>query len=337
MKNKIKTGMIILIISLFGISFSTCEIGNNNCTTHDWEWTPNAIEETCREPSKDTATCRNAGCTATDFRAGTIAPSPNAHNWEWTLNVIAPTCTEPSKDTATCKNVRCTEANVRTGTIPITHDFDWNISGIKTCKLNNCNANPQIGDTGPAGGVIFYIADGEEDRSLGFTVQGYTGVFGTFSEYTAFYLEAAPSSENQRVSLFPNVYYENSLEGITAFYDEFSVEASIIGNGRRDTQIIVNFLGPMASGTAAMLCASKSLNGFNDWFLPSFGELNKLFETRVSSLSTTVNLFWSSSLSSEYSFGVWILSIGQVDDTYVHNWLLRTGSDSSRVHAIRAF
>ena len=30
-----------------------------------------------------------------------------------------------------------------------------------------------IGDTGPAGGIIFYVADGEDGRPDGITIQGY--------------------------------------------------------------------------------------------------------------------------------------------------------------------
>ena len=41
---------------------------------HDWEWTANAIQQTCKEPSKDTAICNNIGCNATNERIGSFDP-----------------------------------------------------------------------------------------------------------------------------------------------------------------------------------------------------------------------------------------------------------------------
>jgi hypothetical protein len=53
------------------------------------------------------------------------------------------------------------------------------------CKLDDDGFKPayKVGDTGPGGGIIFYVS------TEGFTVQGYSGGFST---YTAHYLGAAP-------------------------------------------------------------------------------------------------------------------------------------------------
>lgn len=51
-----------------------------------------------------------------------------------------------------------------------------------------------------------------------------------------------------------------------------------IGYGSANTAAIVNGCGD--PGTAARICYDLSLNGYNDWFLPSIDELNQLFIQR---------------------------------------------------------
>jgi len=161
----------------------------------------------------------------------------------------------------------------------------------------------EIGDTGPAGGIIFY-----HDPN-GFNVQGYgsPGDPGYFASYTAYFLEAAPANEAN--AQWGSQYL--AISDVTTFTISSDVEASIIGNGRRDTSIIVNHL-TIETGRAAQLCANKSLNGFNDWFLPSLGELNQLYLNRNTVNSAGGNLgtnfYWSSSqMAHEYAWSLYFL------------------------------
>ena len=55
----------------------------------------------------------------------------------------------------------------------------------------------QIGDTGPGGGKIFYIADGDEGRPLGFTL--YMDAGDTIGQ-KVYYLEAAPTDINTNLA-----------------------------------------------------------------------------------------------------------------------------------------
>ena len=52
-----------------------------------------------------------------------------------------------------------------------------------------------------------------------------------------------------------------------------------LGAGQANTSAIVN--GCATEGIAAHICETLSLNGFNDWFLPSSSELNKMFQQRM--------------------------------------------------------
>jgi hypothetical protein len=96
----------------------------------------------------------------------------------------------------------------------------------------------RIGDTGPAGGLIFY--------DKGNNSQGWR------------YLEAAPyEAEFQAVWSVRDTRVENTQEAI--------------GNGRRNTQLIIEAF-TRAIGewdTAAQYCDELVFNGFDDWFLPS--------------------------------------------------------------------
>jgi hypothetical protein len=105
---------------------------------------------------------------------------------------------------------------------------------------------------------------------------GYTGTLGSFPEYTAYYLEAAPIDSEPSIWTSSN----SLLAGITTLNYPANIPITFqnqIGNGRRDTQIIVN-TGQM--NTAAQRASTANFGNKNDWFLPSFDELALLFLNR---------------------------------------------------------
>jgi uncharacterized repeat protein (TIGR02543 family) len=184
-----------------------------------------------------------------------------------------------------------------------------------------------LGDTGPGGGIIFYV------NSAGFEVQGYTGGTGAFNSYTARYLEAAPADAASGAVDWSENF--TLIAGITTFANNTAPEASIIGNGRKDTMIIVNFLATFPeTDKAAQLCASYSNNGLSDWFLPSLGELYAIYTSGVVS-GFSGNVYWSSSQQDTYSngsdaWGVFFTTGNRVSSS-------KKGSPNWRVRAIRAF
>ena len=92
-----------------------------------------------------------------------------------------------------------------------------------------------IGDTGPAGGLVFYL-DGNGGG-----------------------LEAAPKSTEWSANQWGCI---NVVIGTTG---------TGIGSGQANTTAIVN--GCSADSIAARLCDNLDVNGFSDWFLPSKDEL----------------------------------------------------------------
>ena len=154
------------------------------------------------------------------------------------------------------------------------HTHDWN---TETGLCSGCSdLYYAIGDTGPGGGVIFYLS------KAGFPVEGYSGTTGPFAAYTAHYMEAAPANEINS-TWTASSYNFSLIAGVTTFTSTGDSEASIIGNGRKDTYIVCDDLFLLSeSDQATQRCAAKSVTvgstTFTDWFLPSVGELKELFK-----------------------------------------------------------
>jgi hypothetical protein len=81
-------------------------------------------------------------------------------------------------------------------------------------------------------------------------------------------------------------------------------DGTAIGTGAQNTLDIIN--GCSYTGTAARICADLTLNGYNDWFLPSKDELNAMYQNKAIIETTAianggtafiVDFYWSSSES----------------------------------------
>ena len=197
-----------------------------------------------------------------------------------------------------------------------------------------------LGDTGPGGGIIFYV------NRAGFTVQGYgsPGDAGYFPSYTAYYLEAAPI--NSSTSSGPvNPQWgdsSNSISGITTFSRspsppyELPQEASIIGNGRKDTMTIVAHLANTIETERAAQLAIIEQGGQNDWFLPSFVEIWLLYINRTSVGNMGTAIYWTSSQDDSipsFSFA-WQFDFSQADMDYQN---FNAKNQTNTVRPIRAF
>ena len=171
------------------------------------------------------------------------------------------------------------------------------------------NRTYNIGDIGPAGGIIFY------DR--GFVSDGWR------------YLEAAPASTE-----FFGVEWG-------AYEQDVFGTSTAVGSGRLNTQLIVTHLNSRGkSNCAAQRCAALNINGFTDWFLPSKDELNLMyvnllqrglggFNTAADTTNWT-HIYWSSSQSSTAYSWVQLFDDGyQVDGNGKYNVF--------SVRAVRAF
>jgi len=120
-----------------------------------------------------------------------------------------------------------------------------------------------IGDTGPAGGLIFY--------DKGSVSNGWR------------YLEAAPSDQSTGIQ-----WYNGS-------YITTGATATGIDSGSANTTAIIAAQG--AGSYAASLCANLVSGGYDDWFLPSKDELNLMYiYLKVAGCgSFASDWYWSSS------------------------------------------
>jgi hypothetical protein len=157
-----------------------------------------------------------------------------------------------------------------------------------------------VGDTGPGGGIIFYV------DSTGFTSNGVI----------CHYLEVSPSD-------LPAAQWGANGTSVGA-------SGSTLGTGYDNTQTIIGALssGTPESGRAAQLAAAYNGGGLTDWFLPSRDELQELYQSGLTGLSSSI---WSStedSATNAWSVGNAGGSLGTWSD-------LKTGTLTFR--PIRAF
>ena len=155
-----------------------------------------------------------------------------------------------------------------------------------------------VGDTGPAGGIVFF------DK----------GSFGDGWRY----LEVAP------------VWVDTTAEWGSRGRD-LPGTSTAVGSGRRNTQLIVEQLIQRGeTQRAAQICANLDINGFSDWFLPSRDELNLLYQNRELVGNLHRARYWSSSQHSRTSaLAQNFDNRGRQSD---HNKF-----DNYRVRAVRAF
>jgi hypothetical protein len=346
-----------------GETIITQALGHN---PGNWSQT---VEPTCTEPGVETGICTRDGCNEPNVpRTGEPALGHNPGNW---LQTVEPTCTEPGVETGTCTRDGCNEPNVsrigkpalghegvdavlatctgegNTGTGTCTRSgCDQVVTGIVisalghdhfeslVCKRTDCSHQYAIGESGPAGGIIFYVADGQGGRQSSITVEGFSGTTSGFNTYTAYYLEVALENEN------PAWWGADGsvIPWVTTFTSTTDMEASLLGNGRRDTQIIVNYIGTSETGKAAQQCVARTA-GANDWFLPSLGELNQLYNNK-----NAVNNNGGNLVEFIDNFPVWLWSSSQsdIDNAWYQNFSSGGMGSTSRnanhhVRAIRAF
>jgi hypothetical protein len=155
-----------------------------------------------------------------------------------------------------------------------------------------------LGDSGPADGIVFY--DKKE----------YTNGWR--------YLEAAPASTE-----------------FSAEWGSFTYVAGteiVVGSGKRNTELIVAALE--VNGKAAQLCANLNVNGYKDWFLPSMGELDLIYENlKLMGLgSFKDDWYWSSSASEYGGIAAWAQ---RFNDGYRNDY--NPKGNAFFVRAVRAF
>ena len=126
-----------------------------------------------------------------------------------------------------------------------------------------------VGDTGPGGGIVFYVAPAP------FTQIGATGSMCTTS---CKYLEAAPSTWSNAagdpkiswVSDYTTDYVNNWWRAVSG------ADGVVVGTGYQNSLDIAAQAGNIAASSAAVASRAYAGGGKTDWFLGSRDEMNEL-------------------------------------------------------------
>ncbi len=132
-----------------------------------------------------------------------------------------------------------------------------------------------IGDTGPAGGVVFYITNG-----------GQNG------------MEAATADQGS------SVQWDCKYKEITG------ADGAAVGTGAQNTSDILAECSQV--GKAAELADAYALGGYTDWFLPSIDELDLLYQQKAVVGGMGAKFYWSSTEYGRYSASALYMSTGEI-------------------------
>ena len=122
-----------------------------------------------------------------------------------------------------------------------------------TAQAQPASQTYKVGDTGPAGGLIFY--------DKGNNVGGWR------------YMEAAPVEYEKRAIFWVPLSGRGTI-------DDPIVATGAVGDGLRSTQVLFEAFVEMGGGgfnTAVRYCVELEVNGFKDWFVPTLDELKWVY------------------------------------------------------------
>ncbi|MBK6545085.1 MAG: DUF1566 domain-containing protein [Saprospiraceae bacterium] len=143
---------------------------------------------------------------------------------------------------------------------------------INSCKKDDISSSLIIGQS-YQGGKIAYILQPGDSNYIHNTQHG---------------LIAAPNDHSSDIQ-----WYDKHI------YNHIGITSSKIGTGSANTNTIVNLQG---EGTyAAKLCLDLVLNGYDDWYLPSYYELTTLYSNKLKIGNfDPFGYYWSSTENNEY-------------------------------------
>ncbi|MHC6202010.1 CsgG/HfaB family protein [Breznakiellaceae bacterium SP9] len=162
----------------------------------------------------------------------------------------------------------------------------------------------KVGDRGPAGGFVFY--------DKGVVTYGWR------------YLEAAPDDIPAPIRWGPNNTAVNTTD-------------TAVGTGKANTQRIAPIINRHGEDGAALFCTALSINGYQDWFLPSKDELNLMYvNLKKKGLGGFGDgYYWS---SSEYNyFDAWVQRFSDGSQNYSYYYTKGDKDYALPVRAVRAF
>ena len=209
---------------------------------------------------------------STPTLSGFASPATQVSTSTASFTLSAPTSQSPGALTYSSNNTSVATVNATTGAITITGSGQvvitvtqaasapWTtttsslmINVSKSCADGGACV---VGDIGPGGGKIFYVAQ---------TRQAWGR-----------YLEAAPA--DLASAAWCNVS-QNTL----------GARETLVGNGQANTNAVV----ASCSSGAAVNADNYTVNGKSDWYLPGFDELEEIYRARTY-VGITTGTYWSS-------------------------------------------
>jgi len=146
----------------------------------------------------------------------------------------------------------------------------------------------KIGDTGPAGGLIFF----DKGNNSG----GWR------------YLEAAPVDLGPTVFATEVVFNSQEIQHFGFQYNNNERRSRALGSGKSNSEYLMRVANNRGGGFgwAVRLATTYDLNGFSDWFLPSQDELNHMYgNLHMRGLGNfRSERYWSSSMGTGLAFGL---------------------------------
>lgn len=178
------------------------------------------------------------------------------------------------------------------GTIGATYTITYTVSGLTvatatvTLTATTCDGSftCQVGDIGPGGGRIFYVAP---------TFFTQASASGSMCTTNCKYLEAAPNTWSGGSADLTRSWSTGSNQntGVSGARERG------IGAGYRNTALIAAQSGNVTGSSAAVATRGYSGGSKNDWFLPSRDELTQLYSQKLVVGGFAEYVYWSSTES----------------------------------------
>jgi hypothetical protein len=145
----------------------------------------------------------------------------------------------------------------------------------------------QVGDTGPGGGKIFYVAP---------TTFTQLSAYGSMCKTWCKYLEAAPSSWFEGGEPTRSWATDVNNNRATTVPAPGALQTAI-GTGYQNSNAIAAQTGNVYATSAAVVTRTYRGNGLADWYLPSKDELNQLYLQKTAVGGVWAAVYWSSTES----------------------------------------
>jgi uncharacterized repeat protein (TIGR02543 family) len=144
-----------------------------------------------------------------------------------------------------------------------------------------------LGDTGPGGGIVFYVHEDDDDMFSS---------TGSDCASSCRYLEVAPVGWSTTTGCYKEGTSTTDPEcvwsGVTSVEIGAAAKGTAVGSGYSNTLAMV--AQSNTAGRAATVTWNYVNNGKSDWYLPSSGELAQLNARRAASGVCTTCYYWSS-------------------------------------------